>query len=321
MSSFNSMSILYEKQMIMRKVIGIGETILDIIFRNKQPEKAVPGGSAFNSMVSLGRCKVPALFISELGNDLVGKYILDFMENNHLTSDYISLYDEGSSPVSLAFLDEQQNASYQFYRDFPEKRKPFKLPEIQTDDILILSSYFAVNPVFRSEIKNLLAYAGHKKAIVYYDINFRKPHQAERRQLMRSFLENFNSASIVRCSSEDLELLFPGEQVREIYRKYLEGKIFIVTQGEKEILLKTSFWEKSYPVEKLTPVSTIGAGDSFNAGLIFGLINEKILSDDLKNPVETQCDKLIDYGKWFASEVCRSMENYVPACFLETSPK
>ena len=37
----------------MRKVIGIGETILDIIFRGNQPSAAVPGGSVFNGIVSL----------------------------------------------------------------------------------------------------------------------------------------------------------------------------------------------------------------------------------------------------------------------------
>ena len=43
----------------MRKVIGIGETILDIIFRNEQPSAAVPGGSVFNGIVSLSRTGVP----------------------------------------------------------------------------------------------------------------------------------------------------------------------------------------------------------------------------------------------------------------------
>ena len=43
----------------MRKVFGIGETILDIIFRNDQPQKAVPGGSVFNGLISLGRLNVP----------------------------------------------------------------------------------------------------------------------------------------------------------------------------------------------------------------------------------------------------------------------
>lgn len=44
---------MQEILMIMRKVIGIGETVLDIIFRDEQPISAVPGGSTFNAMVSL----------------------------------------------------------------------------------------------------------------------------------------------------------------------------------------------------------------------------------------------------------------------------
>ena len=59
----------------MRKVIGIGETILDIIFRNAQPSAAVPGGSVFNAIVSLGRMGVNVCFISETGNDHVGNII------------------------------------------------------------------------------------------------------------------------------------------------------------------------------------------------------------------------------------------------------
>lgn len=53
----------------MRKVIGIGETILDIIFKNNQPHTAVPGGSTFNGLISLGRLGVPVSFISEVGNE------------------------------------------------------------------------------------------------------------------------------------------------------------------------------------------------------------------------------------------------------------
>ena len=64
----------------MRKVIGIGETILDIIFRNNRPHTAVPGGSTFNGLISLGRLGVPVSFISEVGNDHVGDIIRDFMK-------------------------------------------------------------------------------------------------------------------------------------------------------------------------------------------------------------------------------------------------
>ena len=68
----------------MRKVIGIGETILDIIFRGDQPSAAVPGGSVFNGIVSLGRMGINVGFISETGNDRVGNIILQFMRENHI---------------------------------------------------------------------------------------------------------------------------------------------------------------------------------------------------------------------------------------------
>ena len=48
----------------MRKVIGVGETVLDIVFKHEQPIGALPGGSVFNTIVSLGRVGADATFIS-----------------------------------------------------------------------------------------------------------------------------------------------------------------------------------------------------------------------------------------------------------------
>ena len=49
----------------MRKIFGIGETILDIIFQNNQPYKAVPGGSVFNGLITLGRMGLPVTFMGK----------------------------------------------------------------------------------------------------------------------------------------------------------------------------------------------------------------------------------------------------------------
>ena len=301
----------------MRKVIGIGETLLDIIFRNNQPEKAVPGGSTFNCMISLGRCKIPALFISELGNDRVGRLLQNFMQENNLSIEYIDFFDEGNSPVSLAFLDENRQAEYQFFRTFPKQRLQIAFPEINADDILILSSYFAVNPELREKVYALIQYAKQRKAIIYYDINFRKAHASERNRLLPFFLENVAHASLVRCSNEDLETFFPGETGESVYREYIvpKCKIFIITHGEETIQLKTPVFEKNYPVEAVLPVSTIGAGDNFNAGIIYGLMKNSILSDDLISLCEKQWDELIAEGQAFAKEACLSLENFVSKDF------
>ena len=58
-----------------RKIIGLGETVLDIVFREGQPQAAVPGGSVFNSMISLGRTagrlspEIRLLMESQVGDD------------------------------------------------------------------------------------------------------------------------------------------------------------------------------------------------------------------------------------------------------------
>ncbi len=113
----------------MRKVIGIGETILDIIFRGDQPSAAVPGGSVFNGIVSLGRMGANVGFISETGNDRVGNIILQFMRDNNIPTDHVNVFPDGKSPVSLAFLNEQSDAEYIFYKDYPKTTSRCPVPQ------------------------------------------------------------------------------------------------------------------------------------------------------------------------------------------------
>jgi fructokinase len=286
-----------------RKVAGIGESILDVIFRDGQPQKAVVGGSVLNCMISLSRSGIPAIFISELGNDRVGRLMKNFMQENRLNTDYIYVFDEGASPVSLAFLDKDGNAEYQFFTDYPEKRLQTKFPVLERDSVLVLGSYFAVNPKLRPRVRELLLQARENKAIIYYDINFRKAHAAEAEALAPVFAENFEFADIVRCSDEDLAII----------EKYLKPncKNFILTCGKNPISLWTPHITKEYAVEPVEPVSTIGAGDNFNAGIVYGIFRENIGREALDNLPEPLWDKLIEYGKRFATAVCLSEENYI----------
>ena len=95
----------------MRKVIGIGETILDIIFRDGQPIGAYPGGSTFNSLISLGRAGAATCFISETGNDRVGDKIITFLNENGVNADHVNRHPDRKSPISLAFLNEHNDAA------------------------------------------------------------------------------------------------------------------------------------------------------------------------------------------------------------------
>ena len=220
----------------MRKVFGIGETILDIIFRNDQPQKAVPGGSVFNGLISLGRLNVPVSFISELGNDRVGDMIRDFMEDNHITTEFVDRFPDGKSPISLAFLDDDKNANYIFYKDYPAQRLEVPLPKIEKDDIFVFGSYYSLNPVLRTRMVEFLQYAQERKAIIYYDPNFRKAHAHEAIRLMPTVLENLEFADIVRGSDEDFQNLYGKSDAQEVYKEHIQFYCdrFLTTHGQTE---------------------------------------------------------------------------------------
>ena len=305
----------------MRKVIGIGETILDVIFKNDQPIGAVPGGSVFNGVISLGRAGVNASFISETGNDRIGRKIIKFMEDNHVDASNINVYPEAKSPVSLAFLNDQNDAEYIFYKDHPHDRLDFIFPEIQPDDIVMYGSFYAVNPVIRPQMFAFLEHAHRQGAILYYDVNFRASHANEVMKVTPNILENLEFADIVRGSKEDFEVMYNKSDADIVYRSQISFycKNFIYTQGAEPLILKSvGGLTKEYPVAQTETVSTIGAGDNFNAGFVFGLVKCGITREMLETGVSEELwDQVIGEAQQFAANVCKSINNSVDQAFAD----
>ena len=297
----------------MRKVFGIGETILDIIFRNDQPQKAVPGGSVFNGLISLGRLNVPVSFISELGNDRVGDMIRDFMEDNHITTEFVDRFPDGKSPISLAFLDDDKNANYIFYKDYPAQRLEVPLPKIEKDDIFVFGSYYSLNPVLRTRMVEFLQYAQERKARIYYGPNFRKAHAHEAIRLMPPGLDNLEFADIVRGSDEDFQNLYGKSDAQKVYKEHIQFYCdrFLTTHGANGVNLHTRNFTRHFDSPQIQPLSTIGAGDNFNAGIIYGLLKYDVRHADLPSLDQDTWGKIIRCGMDLASEVCQSYDNYI----------
>jgi hypothetical protein len=297
----------------MRKVIGIGETILDIIFRDGQPYNAIPGGSIFNTLVSLSRVGVQTSFIGELGDDRVGRIIRHFMQQNGMSTDYMDCFSEGLSSVSLAFLDEGKDADYMCYSNRSKRRSNISMPDIRPDDIVLFGSYYALNADTRERVMDIVQYARAQRAIVYYDPNFRKAHAHEAIQLRATVMDNYEAADLVRGSDEDFVNLYKKTDPDEVYRDEVQFycKRLIATRGAAGISLYTEKIRTHYDVPPHTALSPIGAGAAFNAGLIYSLIKYRIGQMDLPELSPMMWDKMIALGIDFAAEVCGSLANYV----------
>lgn len=297
-----------------RKVIGVGETVLDILFRNGQPEAAVHGGSSFNSIVSVGRAGVPCTFVGYTGADIVGQETVRFMQDNGVGTEHFQMRQGKKSAISLAFIGENGDATYSFYREPLQVSSLWTLPEMSRGDVMLFGSYYAVCAGTRPLMVQLLERAAQNGAIVYYDINFRSNHKNELKDLQPSILQNFQQSTVVRGSADDLEVIFGSRDARDIYNMYISQhcKYFICTAGAGKITVccPTACHEfQAPPIDDV--VSTVGAGDSFNAGFACALIWENIMPEDLSRLGRDDWQRLIATACRFAGETCRSKENYI----------
>ena len=297
--------------MMLMTITGIGETELDIVLQDMKPQAAVPGGSTFNAMISLGRTagrdfpEVGLRMVSQIGDDPVGDLVFSFMRENRVGTDAM-IRVKGQTTVSMAMLDEDRNAQYEFFRD--RSLPPFRAPELAfgPGDIVLFGSFFAINPDTREQTRTLVRQARAAGATVYYDINFRKAHAAA--TSLPEIEKNMALSDIVRGSSEDIEALYDSASASEVYERHIAPlcKIFICTKGALETEVFAPGFRKSYPVPPCTPVvSTIGAGDNFNAGTLYALAKLGQLDWDVLVPIAHR----------FSANVVASLFNYVDEDF------
>jgi fructokinase len=300
-----------------RTIYGIGETIYDIIFKDGKPVTGHPGGSTYNCMVSLGRCGLKGAFISETGKDIVGDMIIHFLEENGIDANYVNQFEEGKSALALAFLDENNDAVYQFYKDYPSQRLQVDPPEIAKGDILVYGSFFALNQAVRPMVKPIVEQAKKAGALVYYDPNYRATHVPNRDVLVKVLIENYCLSTLVRASDEDLKNIYPTLDLEEIYHEIAPYcSHLLVTSGSGPVSVFSGNKRIEIPVPQIKPVSTVGAGDSFNAGFIYALIENKLQTADIEDLTTKQWEKLVERASLFSAEVCMRYENFVSRDFI-----
>ena len=259
--------------MTKNRVIGIGETVLDILFKDDQPQKAVPGGSTFNSIVSLGRAGMHCAMVTEVGGDHIGDIICRYLQDNGVSSEYVCRHESVKSHISLAFLDENNDAQYIFYKDHASVSLDGKLPEITKDDVVLFGSFFAINPAIRPVVGSLLHAARDAGAWLYYDVNFRKNHIADLPDVMDNIEANMRLSDVVRGSVEDFGYLYGLHEGDEVYARVSRHcNKLILTDGARPIRVYSPEGCETFPVQPTETVSTVGAGDNFNAGYIYAMM-------------------------------------------------
>jgi fructokinase len=300
-----------------RTIYILGETTYDIIFKNNKPVNGMVGGSQLNTAVSLGRLHLPVRFISQIGNDQVGKVACQFLEANGISTEYI-VHHGNSTRLSLAFINDQSEADYSFYNGGLSPL--LKLPRIKAGDIIMFGSSFALRDDIRDKLFRFLVKARREGAYIVYDPNFRKSYEPRLPEIKSYIDENIEIAHLVRGSDEDFRLIFKESDPKPVYIKVCKNgsKPLIITRNIKGIDLFVDGRNEHYEVPQIKPVNTIGAGDAFNAAIIFYLYKANVPALNTVQFTEEFWKALISISIKFSQHTCMHNENYISGNYAQS---
>ncbi|HOY32986.1 MAG TPA: carbohydrate kinase [Bacteroidales bacterium] len=302
----------------MRKIYCFGEAVYDIIFKNEKPVEAKPGGAMLNVAVTLGRLGLPVYFVGDFANDRVGNIIKKFLQDNNVDTTYITMYTNAKSRIALAFLDEKNNADYSFYKIRIEDKPFINFPILQQDDILLYGSYYAIKPEIRAMVSEFVSACRNNNAVIVYDPNFRQAHLKLLGQLKPYIEENISNADITKGSDEDFKNIFQTEDAETTYSVLNNKgcKSMIYTRNRYGVDLHTTNFQNHLPAIGVKPLSTVGAGDTFTAGMAYWLYTNHIDKMKLQQLSLEEYEKMITTAIEFATDVCKSYDNYVSMEFV-----
>lgn len=297
----------------------IGETVFDIIFNENNIVAGKPGGSMLNSSVSMGVANLPVKFISEFGLDPIGDIINQYLLNNGVDTKYSIRYQNPKTTLALAFLDGNKNATYHFYRDSPKNNPEIPKIEFHSGDILLFGSFYAISPDKRNLINTIVNQALEEDVFIIYDPNYRKAHLHELNILKPFIIENISKSNLVKGSEEDFNMIFNANNLEDAYQSiYPYCKNLIYTRAEKGMYFKNTQTELFLESENIIPISTIGAGDNFSAGLIYWLFKNNVNNSTFGSLNTEEINQLLKMGREFSTFVCKTYENTISESFVKT---
>lgn len=267
-------------------ILCCGEALIDMIpmptASGKEGFVPHPGGAVFNTAVALGRLGLAPGMLSGLSTDLFGQQLKAALVESGVETARLILSDR---PTTLAFVRlSGGHATYTFYDENSAGRMitPDDLPALSAEvTALYLGGIsLAVEPGAET-YATLLVREGASRAVML-DPNIR-PGFIRDVARYRDRLDRMLALSdIVKVSDDDLDWIFPGAESLATKAGKLRRAgpaIVIVTRGGSGA---TAFLpdgqEVSAVAEKVAVVDTVGAGDTFNAGVLASLSRQGLLS-------------------------------------------
>ncbi|MFW8636455.1 carbohydrate kinase family protein [Cribrihabitans pelagius] len=257
-------------------ILCCGEALIDMIPAPtvRGPEGFVPhaGGAVFNTAIALGRLGARAGMLTGLSTDMFGRQLLEALEASHVDT---ALVLESSRPTTLAFVRlVDGHASYSFFDENSAGRmlEPAAMPELPTEvSALFFGGISLASEPCADAYAALLEREGAGRAVML-DPNIRPRFIADEARYRARLERMLAQADIVKVSDEDLNWLLPDPlSLQQKAAALLERgpSVVILTRGgEGATGYLASGAKVRVPAVRAEIADTVGAGDTFNAGVL-----------------------------------------------------
>ena len=265
-------------------ILCCGEALIDMLPRTTtlgEPAFApYVGGAVFNTAIALGRLGAPAGFFSGLSSDLFGGQFREALGASKVSSTYAHT---SPRPTTLAFVRlTNGQATYTFYDENTAGRMLTieDLPKLGAEiEAMLFGAISLISEPAGSAYEEFMR-REHNSRVMMLDPNIRPNFIPDKAKHLRRIREMMAMADIVKLSDEDLKWFDEAGSHEEVVRNWLDRgpKLIVVTHGSEGAVGYSKAHKVTVMPQKVKVIDTVGAGDTFNAGILASLHEQGLLT-------------------------------------------
>lgn len=294
----------------MRKLIAIGESVLDTLLVDDKPVKTFVGGRIANAAASAAMAGIPTTMVGECSTDHVGDIIVGFLQSHGVNVGSIDRYTDGTTECSL-FFKNGDTATQVSYGSYPTDRFDVVWPRIDEDDIVVFGSFYSIDSALRDRLFEMVNYAVERKAIIVYLPGFHHDINCRITKVMPAILENLEVSDIVIANDKDINDIFPNETPEKAFRNHIEfyckNFIHINSSG-------AAFYAKNGSASATSADKTensLGWQAGLVAGIACGLVKHEVTKATLGEVSTKTWQDIMNLACSLADEASKSDDNCI----------
>lgn len=265
-------------------ILCCGEALIDMLPRQttlgENGFAPYAGGAIFNTAIALGRLGVRTGFFTGLSDDMMGDILRETLAASHVDSRFAIV---SSRPTTIAFVKlVDGQATYAFYDEGTAGRMitPDELPVLDDDVTALHFGAISLIPEPCGSTYEALLMREAGRRVISLDPNIRPGFIRDRAAHEARIRRMAAQSDILKFSDEDLDWFGLSGDHDTLARYWLDrgAKLVLITRGADGATGYTADLKVSVPGERVTVVDTVGAGDTFDAGVLTSLERAGVLT-------------------------------------------